>query len=121
MPGLLPSSSMSVGPYPNMRVKSERKGGFMIDNLDNTDRMLASVERELEKNPDSWEAQAAKADILFSLGMYGLAIRCCDRSLALNPDNVLTWVTKVAALKKLGRKEEEEAALAKAMELGYKG
>jgi Flp pilus assembly protein TadD len=53
--------------------------------------------------------------------MYELAIRCCDRSLAQNPDNVLTWVTKVAALKKLGRKEEEEAALTKAMELGYKG
>jgi len=93
----------------------------MIDNLDSTDRILDSVERELERNPDSWEAQAAKADILFSLGMYGLAIRCCDRSLALNPDNVLTWVTKVAALKKLGRKDEEEAALTKAMELGYKG
>jgi tetratricopeptide (TPR) repeat protein len=101
--------------------KAVAKGGIMIDNLDSTDRILASVERELERNPDSWEAQAAKADILFSLGMYGLAIRCCDRSLAQNPDNVLTWVTKVAALKKLGRKEEEEAALTKAMELGYKG
>ena len=93
----------------------------MIDNLDSTDHMFASVERELEKNPDSWDAWAAKADISFSLGLYGLAIRCCDRSLALNPDNVLTWITKVAALKKLGRKEEEEAALTKAMELGHKG
>jgi len=101
--------------------KASANGGIMIDNLNSTDRMLASVERELEKNPDSWEAQAAKADILFSLGMYELAIQCCDRSLALNPDNVLTWVTKVAALKKLGRKEEEEAALTSAMELGYKG
>lgn len=83
--------------------------------------MLASVEKELEKNPDSWDAWAAKADISFSLGLYGPAIRCCDRSLALNPDNVLTWITKVAALKQLGRTEEEEAALAKAIELGYNG
>ena len=121
MPGLLQAARCLQAHTPSGAVKAVAKGGFMIDYLDSTDRMLASVERELEKNPDSWEAQAAKADILFSLGMYGLAIRCCDRSLAQNPDNVLTWVTKVAALKKLGRKEEEEAALTRAMELGYKG
>ena len=54
-------------------------------------------------NGDAW---AAKADILCTMGMYEIAIRCCDRSLSINPENVFTWTTKGIALEKLGRQEE---------------
>jgi Flp pilus assembly protein TadD len=78
---------------------------------------LVAIGKQLEKNLNDWEVWAAKADILCSLGMHEVAIRCCDRSLELNPKNVLTWVTKGEALKKLGKNEEADAAFAKARSL----
>ena len=60
----------------------------MMD-LADVDQRLVSIGKQLEKNLDDWEAWAAKADILCSLGMYEIAIRCCDKSLRQNPDNVL--------------------------------
>jgi tetratricopeptide (TPR) repeat protein len=81
------------------------------------DRRLVAVGKKLEKNLNDWEAWAAKADILCSMGMYEIAIRCCDRSLELNNNNVLTWITKGNALIKLGREEEANAALEKARSL----
>ena len=89
--------------------------------LDEIDHRLVSVGKKLERNLNDWEAWAAKADILCSMGMYEIAIRCCDRSLEMNPDNVLTWVTKGNALIKLGREEEANAALEKARSLKVKG
>ncbi len=82
------------------------------------DQRLAAIGKELEKNIDNWEAWAAKADILCSLGMYEISVRCCDRSLSINPDNALTWMTKGNALDKLGKHEEAKVAFAKAKELG---
>ena len=58
------------------------------------DHRLVAIGKQLEKILNDWEVWAAKADILCSLGMHEVAIRCCDRSLELNPKNVLTWVTK---------------------------
>ncbi|MHB8120208.1 MAG: tetratricopeptide repeat protein [Methanothrix sp.] len=84
------------------------------------DHRLTAIGKELEKNLNNSEAWAAKADILCSMGMHEVAIRCYDRSLAINPDNALTWVTKGIALDKLGKHEEAKAALAMAKELGYK-
>ena len=81
------------------------------------DHRLVAIGKQLEKNLNDWEAWAAKADILCSLGMHEIAIRCCDRALALNPNNLLTWVTKGEALKKLGKNEEADAAFAKARSL----
>ena len=81
------------------------------------DKRLVAVGKQLEKNLNDWEAWAAKADILCSLGMHEIAIRCCDRALALNPNNILTWVTKGEALKKLGKDSEADAAFAKARSL----
>ena len=65
------------------------------------DRALVAIEKELEKNPNSWEAWAAKADVLYSIGMYEAAVWCCDKSLALNQDNALAWITESNALKNL--------------------
>jgi tetratricopeptide (TPR) repeat protein len=85
--------------------------------FDEIDHRLVSIGKKLEKNLNDWEAWAAKADILCSMGMYEIAVRCCDRSLELNPDNVLTLITKGNALIKLGREEEANAALEKARSL----
>jgi len=88
--------------------------------LDEIDHRLVAIGKKLEKNLDDWEAWAAKADIVCSMGMYEIAIRCCDRALELNPDNVLTWITKANALLKLGREEEANAALEMARSLKKK-
>ena len=85
------------------------------------DQRLAVIGKELEKDLNNSEAWAAKADILYSIGLYDIAIRYCDRSLAINPDNALTWATKGDILNKLGRHDEAEAAFAKTKELVYKG
>jgi len=81
------------------------------------DNRLVSIGKELMKDINNWEAWAAKADILCTMGMFEIAIRCCDRSLAINPKNIFTWTTKGIALEKLGREEEALAAFAKASEL----
>ncbi len=85
-----------------------------MKNFAGADNALAAVGMELEKNPENWNAWAAKADILCSLGLYEIAVRCCDKSLALNPDNELTWVTKGIAIRTLGRTTEADEAFAKA-------
>jgi tetratricopeptide (TPR) repeat protein len=85
-----------------------------MKDFEDYDHRLVAIGKHLEKNLDDWEAWAAKADILCSLGMHEIAIRCCDRSLLLNPENALTWVTKGDALVKLGRLEEAKDAFAKA-------
>ncbi len=79
-----------------------------LDNI-NLDKALSAITRELEKNKDNWEAWAAKADILYSIGLYENAILCCDRSLAINPDNSFTEATKANALIKLKRRNETKA------------
>jgi len=84
-----------------------------------SEQRLAAIGKELEKDLNNSETWAAKADILCSMRLYELAIRCCDRSLAINPDNALTWVTKGIALDRLGRHDEAKIAFAKAKELGY--
>ncbi len=88
--------------------------------MSNINELLAATEKELKKNPDSWEAWAAKADILCALGMYQKAIECCNRSLELNQNNALTYLTRCMALRKIGLKDEANASLEKARELGYK-
>ena len=65
------------------------------------DQDLTAIGKELEKDLYNSEAWAAKADILCSIMMHEIAIRCCDRSLAINPDNMLTWMTKGIALEKI--------------------
>jgi tetratricopeptide (TPR) repeat protein len=84
------------------------------------EQRLVAIGRELEKDLNNSEAWAAKADILCSIGLYELANQCYNRSLAIDPDNPLTWVSKSIALNKLGEHDEAEIALAKAKELRHK-
>ena len=90
----------------------------MMDFAD-VDQRLVSIGKQLEKNLNDWEAWAAKADILCSLGMHEIAIRCCDKSLRLNPPNLLALRTKFIALNKLGKHEDADEVFAKVIELGY--
>jgi tetratricopeptide (TPR) repeat protein len=92
-----------------------------VMSYDDAEKRLIAIGKELEKDINNSETWAAKAEILCSLRLHELALQCCDRSLAINPDNALTWVTKGIALNKLGRHDEAEEAFAKAKELGYKG
>ena len=89
-----------------------------MDN-DEAEKRLVAIGKQLEKNLDDWEAWAAKGEILCSLGMHDIAIRCFDRSLGLNPNNMLTWTSKGVALSKMGRHKEADASFARARELGY--
>jgi tetratricopeptide (TPR) repeat protein len=90
----------------------------MIQN--DAEQRLVAIGRELEKDLNNSEAWAAKAEILCSIGLHELAIRCYDRSLAIDPGNALTWVGKSMALNKLGKHDEAEIALARAKELEHK-
>lgn len=74
------------------------------------------IERELDRNPESWEAIAARADIYYFKERYEEALRCCDRSLGLNPKNAFTWITKGDALYKLGRFDESLECYDRAIE-----
>lgn len=91
-----------------------------MKDITDLDHRLVAIGKRLERNLDDWEAWAAKADILCSLGLHETAIRYCDKSLTLNPANVLTLRTKYIALNKLGKPEEANEVFAKAIELGYK-
>jgi len=64
------------------------------------------VERELENNPDSWEAWSAKADILYFQRQYETALQCCETALRKNPDNALALNTKGNILYMLGQYDE---------------
>jgi tetratricopeptide (TPR) repeat protein len=70
---------------------------------DGLDGAIMLVERELEKDAESWEAWAAKADILYLRERYTESMECCLRSIAINPENAFAWNTKGNALFRLKR------------------
>ena len=84
---------------------------------DGLDGAMMVVEKELESNPDSWEAYCAKADILYFQGLYGTSLQWSEKSLALNPNNGLAWNTKGNALYKLGKYKEAIECYGKAIEI----
>ena len=75
------------------------------------------VERELERNPNSWEAWSSKADIFYFQGRYEMALQCCEKSLRQNPDNALAYNTKGNALYKLLRYKEAIDCYNRAIEI----
>jgi Putative Zn-dependent protease, contains TPR repeats len=75
------------------------------------------VERELESNPNSWEAWSSKADIFYFQGRYEMALQCCEKSLHQNPDNALAYNTKGNALYKLLRYKEAIDCYNRAIEI----
>ena len=75
------------------------------------------VERELENDPESWEAWSAKADIFYFQKSYNNAMICCEKSLCINPDNALACNTKGNILYMLGRHKEAIECYNRAIEL----
>ena len=84
---------------------------------DGLDGAMMIVEKELEKNPDSWEAWGAKADIFYLREMFGSALQCCEKSLRMNPNNAFTLNTKGSVLYKMGRYEEAIDCYNRAIEI----
>jgi|GEM_PF-533024 len=64
------------------------------------------VDQELAGDPESWEAWAAKADILYLQGDFVSAKSHSKRSIELNPDNALAWNTLGNSLYRLHQLEE---------------
>ena len=81
------------------------------------DGAMMIVERALERDPDSWEAWAAKADILYLQGMHRSALKCSEMALKFNSENALAWNTKGNALYKLSRYQEAIDCYSKAIEI----
>jgi len=75
------------------------------------------VERELERDPENWEAWSAKADIHYFQKNYGASMMCCERSLGLNPDNAFAHNIKGNILYKLGRYNEAIECYNRAIEI----
>ena len=78
---------------------------------------LSLVEREIERNSESWEAWSARADILLTLGRYAESLQSCDRSLALNPEVPLSWATKGDILCRMERCDEAAKCYRRAAQL----
>jgi DNA-binding response OmpR family regulator len=84
---------------------------------DGLDGAMMVVNMELEKNPQSWEALGAQADILYLQEKYFLAMNACNQALEVNPLNALAWNTKGNVLYKLKRYDEAIASYNKAIEI----
>lgn len=101
---------------PEICVHSIQKNDFSSSFRDLNDA-LSIIDSEIEKNPESWEALGAKADILCSIKLYSQAVQYCDLSLDLNPDNPLVLITKGDALINLGKHKEATSCYFRSMEL----
>ncbi len=93
------------------------KNAIRLLSSDGLDGAMMLVERELEINPESWEAWGAKGDIFYLQGLYRSAVQCSEKSIRLNPKNALAWNTKGNALYRLGRYEEAIECYNKAIEI----
>ncbi len=81
------------------------------------DGAMMVVEMEIARDPESCEAWAAKADILYLQGRNRYALQCIECALRLNPSDALAWTTKGNILYKLGRYEESIICYNKAIDL----
>ena len=81
------------------------------------DGAVMVVERELESDPENWEAWSAKAEILYFQKSHEASMQCCERSISLNPYNALAFNIKGNILYKLGRYKEAIECYNKAIEI----
>jgi tetratricopeptide (TPR) repeat protein len=75
------------------------------------------VERELEKDPENWEAWSAKAEILYLQKKHDMSMQCCDRSISLNPENAHVYNTKGNILYKQGKYKDAIDCYNRAIEI----
>jgi tetratricopeptide (TPR) repeat protein len=81
------------------------------------DGAMMVVNLELQKNPQSWEALGAKADILYLSEKYPQAMNASIEALEINPLNALAWNTKGNVLYKLKRYNEAIECYNRAIEI----
>jgi len=93
------------------------KKALLLLSREGLDGAAMIVERELENDPESWEAWSAKADIFYFQKHYNKAMICCEKSLRINPNNALACNTKGNILYMLGRYKEAIEYYNKAIEL----
>ncbi|VVB71810.1 Tetratricopeptide repeat protein [uncultured archaeon] len=78
----------------NSSNSSALKKALRLLSCEGLDGAMMVVDRELESNPESWEALSAKADILYFQGKYETALQYCELSMDQNPDNALVYNIK---------------------------
>ncbi|HEX7445580.1 MAG TPA: tetratricopeptide repeat protein [Methanothrix sp.] len=105
-----------------IRSSDDRKGddafkkALLLLSREGLDGAAMIVDRELENDPESWEAWSAKADIFYFQKHYNNAMICCEKSLCINPNNALACNTKGNILYMLGRYKEAIGCYNKAIE-----
>jgi TolB-like protein len=95
-------------------------GSVMLGWSAEAERAIEWSERGMRLSPlDPWAFAAYDAQAMghFRLGQYENAARAAYRSVQANPAHSITYVQLAAALAKLGRLDEAQAAAAKVMEL----
>jgi tetratricopeptide (TPR) repeat protein len=73
--------------------------------------VLSATAITQENNSSFW---LQKGDEFYKNNSYDLALRCYDKAIEIDPENVDVWYNKAVVLKELGRDTEAEKALAKA-------
>ncbi len=97
--------------------KAAFKKALRLLSTEGVDGALMVVERELENDPENWEAWSAKAEILYFQKSHDMSMQCCERSIRLNPDNALAFNIKGNILYKQGRYKEAIECYNKAIEI----
>ena len=75
------------------------------------------VERILEREPENESALTLKAAALFRIGEFAKAVSLAEQLLERSPDDAVLWSTYGHYLKTLGRSEEGEKAMRRAVEI----
>ncbi len=93
------------------------KKALRLLSSEGVDGALMVVERELEKDPENWEAWSAKAEILYFQKKHDMSMQCCERSLSLNSDNALAYNIKGNILYKQGKYKDAIDCYNRAIEI----
>ena len=97
--------------------KDAFKKALRLLSSEGLDGAVMVVERELESDPNNWEAWSAKAEILYFQKNNDMSMQCCERSISLNPDNALVFNIKGNILYNLGKYKEAIECYNKAIEI----
>lgn len=101
----------------NSEANDAFKKALRLLSFEGLDGAMMVVERELQSDPESWEAWSAKADIFYLQCSYDASLRCCERSISLNPQNALALNIKGNIFYKQGRYKEAIECYNKAIEI----
>ena len=93
--------------------------GIALGKQDKLDEAIKAFDRAIEINPQNAEAWYSKGIALYKQDKLDEAIKAFDRAIEINPQDAEAWYRKGIVFKLLGRTAEEDAAFAKAKELGF--